>query len=573
MIACRKDSYFEDRDTIISPPTIFYLISVSGVVTNENNEPLQSAEVIIGDLKVVTDKNGAFLFRSIRVPEDVTVMHIRAIGYESATRLVIPEKGKWLRQDCKLYPKNFTASFSTAEGTILELERQARLEIPANAVKLFNGNPYSGEVRILAEFLDPNNAEHVARSPGLFLTGNGLGNKKSILSHGILHITMETPNGIKLILKPEVSVKFKAPVLPALLQQSIQGAAVWYLDESIGNWKKGPDIHRVGSFFEINLTELSWITYGASIECAWLNGYVQTSNKIAFNQSPLEIKVGEFYQNKIIPGADGRFRFLAPKHNSVKLRLKTVCNSVIYSRNFNSLTADTTNLDIIRIPALADQFTISGNFYFCPDKNHNLYLLVQTGNTEKVLFPDAQNVFSGVLDNCNSADQVKISIVNTSVGITSSVAVLPGRQLHYDLGRVELCDENVMIPSYAYLSVGPKTYFSIITDASLKKIQDISSHQYELSVSSSLNNRETDFEFILFDPKQGYSLNPECGFKLTGSGVEYITCNLPSQTCDLELIISDYHGPGFPVKGTFGGSGNDGFKFEGGFNIRVVEKR
>src|SRR5690606_3060409 len=97
-------------------------------------------------------------------------------------------------------------------------------------------------------------------------------------------------------------------------------------------------------------------------------------------------------------------------------------------------------------------------------------------------------------------------------------------------------------PSYAYVTNGNKTYFSTITDASLKKIQDVSLHEYELSVFSTLNNREMDFEFIFFDLAEGYSLNPEGSFRMSIAGVQYMTCDLPLGSCDLELIVSDYHG-------------------------------
>jgi hypothetical protein len=571
--ACRKDSYFEDKDTIISPPTVYYIISVSGIVTNSNNVPLQGAEVNIDDLRVVTDKNGVYMFRNIRVPEDVTVIDIKASGYETRTQLLLPEKGKWLRQDFKLTQKQHTASFNSAEGIILDLEKQARLEIPENAIQLYSGSPYIGEVRILAEFLDPGNADHMAQSPGLYLTGNGLAEKKTILGHGVLHVRMETPGGLKLKLKPDFTAKFRAPVLPALLQQSEPGPSVWYLDEETGNWKSGVSIQRNGSFFEINLSELSWITYGKSIDCAWLSGSFDTFNKVPFNQSVVEIKVGEFYQNRISPGADGRFRFLAPMHNSIKLSLKSSDNTVIYNRNFNSLTSDTTDIGNIRVTPLSNQVTVAGSFLFCPDKNHNAYLQIETSNGNTVLFPNAQNVFSGILDNCSSSTYMKISIVNASAGRISSEAILPGNVLHYDLGQIELCDENDILPSYAYVSIGTKTYFSSITDASLKKIADVSLHEYELSISSALNNREMEFKFIMLDLPEGYSFNPTCGFQISGPGLQLMTCNLPSTSCDLEVIVSDYHGPGSKVKGTFEGVLPPGIGFEGGFNIRVVEKR
>jgi hypothetical protein len=572
--ACRKDSYFEDRETIISPPTVFYLISVSGIVTdNDNNEPLQGAEVYIGDLRMVTDKNGAYLFRNIRVLEDVTVINIKANGYESRTHMFLPEKGKWLRQDFKLNQKQHTASFTNAEGITLELEKQAQIEIPANAIQLFTGAPYSGEVRILAEFLDPANAEQMVQSPGLFLTGNGLADKKSILAHGVLHVRMETPAGVKLKLKPDHTAKFRAPVLNALLQQSDPGASVWYLDESKGNWKSGPSIQRNGSFFEINITELSWITYGKSIDCAWLSGNFATNTNLVFNQSLVEIKVGEFYKNMISPGADGRFRFLVPLHNSVKLSLKSSDNTVIYSRSFNSLTSDTTEMGALKVVPLDNQVTVTGSFIFCPEKNHTAYLQIETSNGKTVLFPNAQNVFSGIIDNCSDSDQLKISIVNSTMGKVSSEVILPGQKLHYDLGQIALCDENYILPSYAYVSIGTKTYFSTITEASLKKIEDINLHEYELGVSSVLNNQEMQIKFTMLDLQEGYSLNPKCEFTISGPGIQIMTCNLPFTGCDLQLIVSDYHGPGSILKGSFEGVVPPGIEFKGGFNIRVVEKR
>ncbi len=571
--SCRKDSYFEDRDTTISPPSIFYLISISGVVVKTNQEVIQGAEVFIGDLRAVTDKNGVYLFRNIRVPADVTAMSIKAVGYESQLHLFLPEKGKVFRQDFSLKQKQHTASFNNAQGIILELEKQARLEIPANAIQQFSGAPYNGEVRILAEFLDPDNADHMASSPGIFLTGNGLENKKSILSHGLLHVRMETPSGVKLKLNSNYSAKFKAPVHSALLQQIDPGASVWYLNESNGNWTQGPAIQRNGSFFETTINELSWITYGKSIECAWLSGNFENIYKVAYNQSPLEIKVGEFYRNRITPGADGRFRFLVPRHNPVNLKLKSICNSLIYNKDFGALTSDTTELGIIKVTALPEQLTITGRFNVCAEKNHNAYLLVQTSSGNKIMFPSAQNVFSGVLDNCSSQGAVSFSIVNASVGKSSPGISLPENILQYDLGQFELCDENNLIPSYAYVTIGNKTYFSSIADASFRKIDSLSVHEYELDVSAALNNREMEIQFLIFDLKEGYTLNPKAGFKISGSGARYMTCNLPSPVCNVELIISDYHGPGSLVKGTFSGSDSQSFSFEGGFKIRVVERQ
>lgn len=570
--SCRKDSYFEDKDTIIPPPTIFYLVNISGLVTDDSGQPLQGAEVEIGSTRVSTDRNGAYLFRNLRVPEDLTVIKVKASGFESQLHLIIPEKGKTFRHDFSLMQKINTATFNNNEGVTIELANQAKLEIPANAIQLFSGVAYNGEVRLFAEFLDPKKRSDMQRSPGLFFSGIGLENKKNILSHGLLHVRMETPSGVKLKLNPDYPAKFKAPVLQALLQQSDLGASIWYLDEMNGNWKQGQTIQRNGSFFETSINDLSWVTYGKLIDCHWISGQVESTSNIPLSQSTLDINVGEFYQNIISPSSDGRFRVLVPSHNSVKLNLKSTCNTTLYSRQFASLHADT-DLGNIRISNLHGQSILKGSFIFCPDKPGVAYIIAESGGYKRLLFPSGQNIFSTALDFCSSQDSVRFTVVNASLNRSSQAVTLPGNMLQYDLGQIELCGELELLPSWAFLSIGNLTYFSAISSATLRKIKDVSLYGYELNVSSYLNNREIEIQILLFDLEEGYTLNPVSGFRVTGAGTHSLICNLPSQSCDLDLIVSHYHGPGGRLKGTFRGAAIPGLEMKGGFNMRVVESR
>lgn len=542
------------------------------MVTDESGQPLHGAEVEIGSTRVSSDKNGVYLFRNLRVPEDLTVAKVKANGFESQLNLIIPEKGKTFRHDFSLKQKTHTAIFNNQEGVTLNLANQARLEIPANAIQLFSGAAYIGEVRIFAEFLDPKKREDMQRSPGLLLSGTGLENKKYILSHGMLHVRMETPSGVKLKLNPDFSAKFKAPVLPALLQQSDLGAAIWYLDDNSGNWKQGQIIQRSGSFFETTINDLSYVTYGKIIDCHWITGNFESTSNIPLNQSTLDIHIGEFYQNRVTPAADGRFRALVPSHNSITLNLKSTCNSILYNKQFASLQSDT-DLGNVRITNLQSHLMFKGSFVFCQDKQSVAYILAESGNSKRMLFPSGQNIFSGALDFCSTQDSVRFTVVNASLNRSSQTVALPGNMQQYDLGQIELCDDLELLSSWTYLSIGNLTYFSAISSAFWRKIKDVSIYGTELNLSTYLNNRQIELQILLFDLEEGYTLNPISGFKITGAGPYSLTCNLPSHSCDLELIVSHYHGPGGRLNGTFQGAAIPGQQFKGGFNMRVVESR
>ena len=75
--ACRKDEILNSKDTQVSEPAIIVKGSISGMVVDLNDQPLEGVMVSTGMNNATTDENGYFSFKNIDINERGSMVFCR----------------------------------------------------------------------------------------------------------------------------------------------------------------------------------------------------------------------------------------------------------------------------------------------------------------------------------------------------------------------------------------------------------------------------------------------------------------------------------------------------------------
>src|SRR5580765_2285017 len=88
--SCKKNDGGSDLIDSIPPPPTGTKATVTGLIIDENNNPLNGASVTIGSTTVTTNQFGIFVFSSVDVNATRTVLTITKSGYIKCTHAFIP---------------------------------------------------------------------------------------------------------------------------------------------------------------------------------------------------------------------------------------------------------------------------------------------------------------------------------------------------------------------------------------------------------------------------------------------------------------------------------------------------
>jgi hypothetical protein len=257
VISCRKDEQvpieqpgstvpLEDPLNVgtLTPATI------SGMVVDENGQPLSGVQVKIHHHLLTTAADGMFLLEGGMVPSKRYVIKATKVGYFPGIRALVPEKNKRTETRLVLMSSGSIHSFASGSGGNINLSKGEQVHIPANGLVTAAGSRYSGQVNMAVRYLDPS-----APGFGMVVSGGDMLARRqdqstSILySYGILRVMMTGAAGEPLQLAPGSAATLAAEIPESLKATAPATIPLWYFDEEEGFWKEEGQATRQGNTY------------------------------------------------------------------------------------------------------------------------------------------------------------------------------------------------------------------------------------------------------------------------------------------------------------------------------------
>ncbi len=362
--ACQKEVSFDNDPNQIGnpklPPTPI-TGSVAGMVVDENNTPVQNAEVRIGTHTLTTDSRGIFNSGNITLDKFITTVKVEMNGYHTAYRSFSANETKNY-VSIKLIPKTLAGTFASDAAGLVNLPNGSSLSFQANSMVLKGTTtPYSGTVNVYATYIDPTANDFGSTVPGSLMAEDAT-RFYVLRSTGMLAVEMEGAGGepLQLATGKPASVKLAIPA-------SLTGAApstidTWSLDGR-GIWMKEGTATRVGNAYEFEATHFSFWNCDVPTTSVYLNINVKDNNG---NNMPNQLvsltSSTTFGTSWGVTDSLGNVSGLIPANESLTLKVfgsTYNCGAPYHTQNIGPYSS-ASSVNVVVTPPASTTYTVSG---------------------------------------------------------------------------------------------------------------------------------------------------------------------------------------------------------------------
>lgn len=321
--------------------------SVSGFVTDENNEAVSGATVKFGTSTAMTDEYGFFQFPLTQVVKNAAVVTVTYPGYFKGIKTFIAQEGKSAFFRLQLLPKTNSGSFNATSGGVVSLPNGLSISFPSDAVTDYNtpgGSSYSGTVNVSVHWLNPTAPNLAQIMPGDLRGLDAGGALKVLETYGMAAVELTGNAGQALNLTAGKSATITFPIPASISASAPTSIPLWHFDENLGLWKEEGSATKTGNSYVGTVSHFSFWNCDVpsnfvQLDCTIIDGdgapvafaYVKISDVSNPNNAAYGITDSTGY----VSGA-------VPVNRSLKLEVFTdfSCGTPVFTQTFSTTNAN-----------------------------------------------------------------------------------------------------------------------------------------------------------------------------------------------------------------------------------------
>jgi len=240
LVNCKKEEVEPFKG--VQGTTVYTLKTLSGVVVDETNTPLQGVTVTAHGKSYTTKKDGFFVFEDLSVSGERYIVNFAMQGYFDISRseALTEEKPAQLRVGMISHtgPNTATTTFLAQDGgAITDAGGKLNITFPANNFITASGVTYTGNVNVFAVYLDPSDNNFTLFSPGGDQSGvNHTGADVKLRAFAGMIVELRDDAGSKLNLNPNVDedATYDLDIPGAIEASAPSNIEVWSYDDEGG---------------------------------------------------------------------------------------------------------------------------------------------------------------------------------------------------------------------------------------------------------------------------------------------------------------------------------------------------
>lgn len=450
--SCRKDMDI----TIIEQYTIS---SINGFVSNEENEAIKQAQVIINGKTYITDEFGYFNIKNINHNGKI-LLSVKKTGYFDGSRTIITKSNEKSFTQIRLIKENYPFKLIASAGGIIELTDKVKLEFPPNAIVDKNGKNHDDIVLIGIKYLDPTLQTTFDEMPGTLIAKDQNGNDVILESYGMIGVWLVDLNGNSLNIKSGEKCKMKSKIPNVMLGYAPNLMPLWHFDEKEGIWIEEGVATKDGVYYEAEISHFSYWNYDYPRPLVNIKGKL-----VLNNMSPTEGIVsiaieGQNGQRAAFTNALGEFEGIVPANEVLTLQIFDYCNTVLYNKSIGPFIDDQ-DLGSFVVNSGNKNINISGVVLGCdlkPSPNSIVYLL--TDSYREDYTTDEFGRFTISKKNCQTS-VVQIKAISNS-DLKESELINLGSAIENSNIVLNACIKD--LDEYIFISFSNGEKFNIIHD-------------------------------------------------------------------------------------------------------------
>ena len=546
VFSCRKD--FEETTIIeehYNPPVIKVNGSLLGRVIDENSNPVSGATVRLGSNTVTTGEFGFFRFKDKVLNAAGTFVSVEMPGYFQGSDRFFPKANKLNYTTIQLLPKTIIGTVSGADGGEVSLSSGAIVRLPAGGIVDASGQPYTDEVQVAAQWLNPK-----ADRLGDFMPGNlqGIseaGEEMSMASYGMLAVELTSPSGEVLNIGNNLKATLEFPIVSELSASAPQEIPLWYFDEVSGLWMEEGKAVREGDRYVGEVAHFSFWNCDDPFFLVNLTGTLVNSDGNPLANTLVEITLASTASSGWgYTDETGVFGGMVPKDEALILVIRDNCGEITLSQDIGPFSEDVDLGTIVADEDAATVVNLTGTLIDCDGNPVTNGVVELTWGSSWSFYVDVADdgTFSFAANICGDIDYslTGIDLVNQfqSEEITGTV---PADQ---DLGTISACAEEldeyirVVYDGIEYEYLLPMAFGDTSTNVDAWAQDSTYAVSFAFSGATTGSTGLSNDRFFYFDT--------------VNFPTEHFTCG--NSGCDVEFIITQYGAVGEKIMGSFDGT-------------------
>ena len=440
--------------------------SVSGFVTNEQNEPVSNAVVKSGDKLASTDENGYFEITNVDVVKNMGVVTVETPNYFKGIRTWVADTNTEEFVRIKLISKNVIGTFDAKNGGKIKLSNGLTLNFPADViVNESTGQAYTGNVNVAMYWINPVGEYFSQEMPGDLSAINNEGYLQTLVSYGMVAAELSGQSNEKLQISKGKSVSFIAPIEQEQLSSAPNSMPLWLFNEANGLWEERGIATKEGNNYVGKFDHFSYWNFDMPhTPCIVKVKFVDKDDNPVQN---LEVMIegtymGQKYISNSYTNKNGVAQLRSVANTSGKIHLNYNSCRRLYSQAINT-NDGTLDLGTIKVTNLDDGvIEITGTVVDCDNKPVNGKIIYKTNECNnaisinngkykiKVYTCDVTNpLISSLTLKAYDFETLKSTIV-TETNITNNI-----------VKNLVICEDNVNTDTYIKFEVGSEKYVII----------------------------------------------------------------------------------------------------------------
>ncbi len=315
-----------------------------GRIIGPEDQPISGAIVTLGGQQQTTDDNGIVTFINAVVNENFAYASASANGYSNGSRVMVPiyspnNQNSFTIKLFSLENSQIIAS-TGGEVTIETALDRAAIIVFNNGFEDENGNPYTGNVSVSVNHLDPLSEDTANTMPGELYGIDQNYQEVTLGSYGMINVELRGNAGQKLqITNP---ARIMMPIHTNQMATAPSQVPMWSFNEDTGVWLEETVAYRNGDYYVSDVDHFSFWNCDAPFPVVNFNATVtdvNTGNPVA------GLKVTISYSNfsrYATTNSNGNVSGKIPSGQVMTLTITDLCGTVLYSNTnfgpFNSAT-------------------------------------------------------------------------------------------------------------------------------------------------------------------------------------------------------------------------------------------
>lgn len=435
--SCRKDNEeLIDQGTNSPNPVVKIETTFNGTVKDENGEALEGARITIDGKQTQSDMNGYFILETDANVEGAFIK-VNLSGYYEAYGNIIPSEGLTYVQFVMIAKEDGTTFNSSTARTVQNGANKVSFE--ANSFKHKNGDPYTGEVTVYMDYIDPTAENFGLQMPGDLPAYNQSFDPIILESFGMVNVEIYSAAGEELDITKNAQLEIAVP--KDLINNAPNQIPMWYFDVDLGYWVEEGIATLAGDIYQTEVSHFTLWNCDVPIDFITLEGLVFYSDVILKNVKVEVTWVNENQSRTTSTDDKGIFQGKVPNDASLKVEVFDDCNNPIYSEIVGPFSSDA-QINCVCSFNNYETIEVFGTVLDCDDNPvSNGYALVQLENgSAHQAHTDVNGAFSIDLVNCNESESVDVTGIDMDALLQSATAGVNIFNNEADAGYIRACD-------------------------------------------------------------------------------------------------------------------------------------